>query len=528
MHYKSPRPEDKDELKKVISEVEDFVEWIFQHHNSGKIRKSKVIHDGVWGTNRYKAHEIALINTPLIQRLRQIHQTAFTYFIYPSTKHTRFDHTLGVTAQVYNLYHALDRKFENSGDEKQQLLNDGILTALRLAAILHDCGHGPLSHTSEEIYGGYPEIKMLQQYEPFIEASPHEILSYLIIDSIKFKEVFSKIKEEYNLTVDYDLMKNSIVGYVGEDQLDDHYKIDILNGPFDADKLDYLFRDGHFSGLPLQIDLERLWHTLDINKADGRRRLTIDWGGVSSLEQITFSKMTLFPAVYHHHKVRACDCMLKGIIEYILANDIVINEIEEPKALDINLSRAVNFLYLTDNDIFSLNGLYKDHEKLHSLIHNLEYRRLLKRVVVISRDTVEDKESIDNYYKFSEEKAEIDGLDFYRGLAKQIWEKAGTPGLHQELWVDCPKHPSFGEVSDTWVSPLGEGQASMPLSDFFKAERYAAQYKLKKWRSHVFCKYDAIEKVAEATVDIFREKFGIEFKRLAFDLCHVTPPKNLG
>lgn len=521
MHFKSiTDPEIKEEIKKVTSEIENFVEWIFQHHKDSSRHGSKVIHDGVWGTHRYEDFEIALINPPLIQRLRQIHQTAYTYLTYPSTQHTRFEHTLGVTAQIGNLYKALKDRFEHTArEQKKNLIGDELYRTLRIAAILHDCGHGPLSHTSEEIYGQYDEIKLLKKYDPFKSASPGEILSYLIIDTNIFKDFLGKIKDKYNLDIDDELMKNAIVGYVKEPF--DHYKIDMLHGPFDADKLDYIFRDGHFSGLPLQIDLDRFWYSLDINKVDKFKRLTIDMGGVSSLEQILFSKMILYPAVYHHHKVRTCDCMFKGIIEYIRGND----KIKLSKAgLEIDFGRASQFLYFTDPEVFGMHGLVKKHEELHSLMHNLQFRRLLKRAIVISRDTVKEEEKLDVYTKYREGSKLKEGLEYYRWLAKRIWKEAGEPGLLQEIWIDCPKDPSFGEASNTWISPLGEGLKPLPVTDFFQIEKYADQYKQKKWRSHVFCRPEYIGKVSKVCVSVFKEEFDIEFKPLAFYLCHINPP----
>lgn len=530
MHFKEVSdPDVKAAIKKITGEIEDFVEWIFQHHEDSSRPVSKVIHDAVWGTHRYEDFEIALINSPLIQRLRHIHQTAYTYLTYPSTQHTRFEHTLGVTAQVGNLFKALHERFKHASSSKERLLDDGLYRTLRVAAILHDSAHGALSHTSEEIYGKYEEIRLLKKYDPFKNAGPAEILTYLLLDTDGFKEFLRKIKERYNISIDENLMKNAIVGYAADPS--DRYKVDILNGPFDADKLDYLFRDGHFSGLPLQIDLDRLWYSININKVNEHQRLTIDWSGVSSLEQIVFSKMMLYPAIYHHHKVRACDCMLKGVIEYIRdeikEDSMKLSKEVKSERLSIDFKRATHFLYFTDPEIFGMHGLVRKDDNLHKLMHNLQYRRLLKRAIVISRDTVKEEVKIDDYIKYRE-KAFIkeDGLEYYRWLAKRIWEEAGTPGLLQEIWVDCPRDPSFEEANDTWISPLGEGHDPMPLTKFFQTEQYANQYKQKKWRSHVFCRPEDVTQVSRACVSVFKKEFDIEFEPLAFHLCHIDVPSN--
>jgi len=233
--------------------------------------------------------------------------------------------------------------------------------------------------------------------------------------------------------------------------------------------------------------------------------------------------MTLYPAVYHHHKVRACDCMFKGIIEYVRDKRKKLMK----DNLEIDFGRASQFLYFTDPEVFGMHGLVKKDEGLHRLMHNLQFRRLLKRAIVISRDTVKKEENLNEYTSKTEKPIFKDGFEYYRWLAKRIWEEAGKPGLFQEIWVDCPKDPSFGEADNTWISPLGEGHEPLPFTEFFQIQQYANQYKFKKWRSHVFCRHEHIDKVSKASVSVFKEEFGIEFKPLAFYLCHVDLPPEL-
>ncbi len=78
-------------------EIEDFVDEYFNGYPSPPaVRGGKVIHDALWGTQFLRPHELALVDTPLIQRLRGIKQTAFAYLIFPSATHSRLEHSLGV------------------------------------------------------------------------------------------------------------------------------------------------------------------------------------------------------------------------------------------------------------------------------------------------------------------------------------------------------------------------------------------------------------------------------------------------
>ncbi|MGC2328046.1 MAG: hypothetical protein WA604_15135, partial [Candidatus Sulfotelmatobacter sp.] len=73
-----------------------------------KLRRSKVIHDNLWGTNGFTWAELALIDSPIFQRLRNIHQTGLAYFVYPCARHTRFEHSLGVCIMASRIFDALE------------------------------------------------------------------------------------------------------------------------------------------------------------------------------------------------------------------------------------------------------------------------------------------------------------------------------------------------------------------------------------------------------------------------------------
>ncbi len=106
--------------KKQRSEVEEAVDKFvsaFLHPSylpSGKpnIKPGKIIHCSPWGTHLYQPWEVAVMDTPLVQRLRQIHQTAMSLHTFPSSTHSRFEHTLGVIHQASRLFDALCQKWD--------------------------------------------------------------------------------------------------------------------------------------------------------------------------------------------------------------------------------------------------------------------------------------------------------------------------------------------------------------------------------------------------------------------------------
>jgi len=501
-----------------LDDINEFVgEYCTNYPPSKPKEGGKVVHDALWGTQHLQSHEVAVLDIPLLQRLRQIRQTAFTFLVFPSATHTRFEHTLGVVFQAQKLLSALcqNRRYK-------ELLN-GRGNLIRMAAVLHDCGHGPMSHSSEEIYRFLPDMdKLIGQDGEHEACNPHEVLSYYIVKSPRFREYFNEVMGHYRLAIDLDDVANIILGNWQDPMT--KYVVDTINGPFDADKLDYLFRDGHFSGIPLKIDLDRLWYSLQIEEVPRGskkvRMLVMSVNGVTPLEQILFSKMVLFASVYQHHKVRTCDCMMKAIYQYCVDNDETL--------CGRHLRKATDFLWLTDDTLFSEAGRRKKEDPLHKLIHNLLYRRLLKRALIISKATVEESSrEFFGYSQFKTFSTELKRKDpELRGLADKIWKTAEKPCDPLEIWVDLPKLPPIGTADDTFVNV---GTYDCPdfvkLKEIFRVDDWAQDYAEHKWRGHVFCPDDPKirKKICDAATEVLEAEFSVKFNKASKTICNIQP-----
>lgn len=375
-----------DATKKLASDVAAFAEeYLGEPHLP---RSPKVIHDALWGTQRLHVHEVALVDSPLFQRLRRLHQTGFSYLTYPSTTHTRFEHSLGVLYQTDRLAHALHDKYL---DQESNVVTLDKVRELRVAALLHDCSHGPFSHTSEEVYSTFPEMQELigPRGKGFEGSSASEVLAYFILMSDPFRVFLEKLKERVALDLKPEWLSGVILGSLkNADPLNAHYA-EILNGPFDSDKLDYIFRDGHYSGLPLGVDLDRLWlatevHTIKPDDVPGfprpMRRLVMARSGINSLEQIVSARMNLTASLYHHHKIRACDCMLKAVFLYCRENGV--------ELCGRKIESAADFLHFTDVGILSEAERATD-PNVKEMLSNILHRRLFKRALVVSMNSFE-------------------------------------------------------------------------------------------------------------------------------------------
>lgn len=499
----------------INREISEYVQsFTLDYPRSKNVRADKVIHDALWGTQLLRPHEIALIDTPLIQRLRQIRQTALTCFTFPSSVHSRFEHSLGVLYQCNKLIDALMEKYGKDG-----LITEKERNNIRFSALLHDCGHGPFSHTSEEVYRYCPDMQQLISAEGAFEGkTPHEVLSSLIVSSKEFSEDFvSELDRKYGTNLDALKIADFVIGRAKPTE---KYLAEIINGPFDGDKLDYIFRDGHFCGLPLQLDLDRLYYAVEIALKEKDRFLSVSLSGTGPLEQILFCKINLFATVYHHHKVRAVDCMFKGIIEYIH------NKTEGIKLGEkiIKFNKATDFLWVTDEIIFGLAYIIAD-PVLHRMIHDIVYRRLFQRALVISKDTINNKSDSKYQDLLRLNQTHITGQKKLRELAQNILDESGSDCSIEQIWIDMPRSPSSTEADDTFVvrpsSDVNKKEKYVKLTKLFPVDRWVALYTKHKWKGHVFCPPEHVDKISNAAKKVLETKFDIEFNQWAQALCHV-------
>jgi len=146
---------------------------------------------------------------------------------------------------------------------------------------------------------------------------------------------------------------NMIIGHIAplsDGKTKKSFMTSIINGPFDADKLDYIKRDCYIAGLSLAYDIERLLYKIGVKRVPNGNewRLTIDAGGVTAIEELTFSKIMLYSYIYYHPKVLICEEITKDLV-YGMRN---LGLLEHP----------CDFLKYTDSDIEKL--IYDSDENI--------------------------------------------------------------------------------------------------------------------------------------------------------------------
>lgn len=299
------------------------------------------IHDFI----RVYDHELKIIDNPIFQRLRRIRQLSGAHLTYPAAQHTRFEHSLGVMHIASQAGQALNEK---------GILKSYDIEVLRLSGLLHDIGHGPFSHLFEEV---------IQQ-----KKFSHEDFGKEIILKSEIGDILSKNG--------YDKKLITKIAF-GDSKL--QYMNEIISGALSADMMDYLLRDGYFTGAEhAQIDHKRITQSLDVHK----KKLALERSALYSFESMMHSRYQMFKAVYFHKTVRAAEVML---LEALRLSD------DEFGFTSFNINEYVK---LTDEYVLSklISSKSSKLKRARQFAEDYQNRKLLKCVferILTSRTNLE-------------------------------------------------------------------------------------------------------------------------------------------
>jgi uncharacterized protein len=509
-------------------EVDVFLTDLFADTKPESKYRSKVIHDSVWGTNSFYAWEIALIDSPLLQRLRRIHQTGLAYLVYPTATHTRFEHSLGVTILVEKLINNLNL------NHSKRLINDKERCHLRLAALLHDVGHSFLSHVSELVY---ERLTNFQQFKEEIidkyHVSPkgHELMSFLIVNSPVFQQYYTPIIKSilelqenkeylYLLKIDWEFISNSIIGYSSKPSK--KFLSDIINGPIDCDKLDYFARDAKFSGARIVYDIDRYFYSVTTIISDKKRRLTLTIAGINVVEQFIISKMMMFSYVYHHHKVRAAEAFIKRLCFNIIESP---NPKNKPS---IKLKHPVDFLYCTDEII--LNSLYKYYGNSNEsklIIKSILDRNIWIRAQMIACFNTTLTKIPVQILQLERELFHQKNIDILNSLKDEIIKEIKkidpkSTISRRDFWIDVPFPPSANEAKLIEIKKSRYVEEEpLSLVNIFPLEQWIDAYERSKLKGHIFCEKKYQKIIFKASSTVLQNRYGFKFKEFTSDFIKV-------
>ena len=379
----------------------------------------EILRDPLWNNIRLDPLALALLETPVVQRLRYVRQLGLAFLVYPGATHSRFEHALGAWHLAGLALRLLEERGALEGiDARAQQI-------VRAAALLHDVGHYPFSHALEEI--GVTDHEQVAY--PLITSGPvARVLRDALGDSAP-EEVFALITGRST---------DALQG--------------LISGSLDLDKIEYLKRDATMCGVPYgEIDVDRLLNSLVIVQTPDRttRMIGVHEKGLSALESLLFAKYQMYRNVYWHHAVRSATAMYKRLVAV---------------ALDSGHVAADTVAQFTDEGLLVHLDVPSLPAEARAMLDGLRFRRLHKRAYECPAATL------------GEDVGEWIASDFHltrrveNAFAHELGLPAGAllldyPAKTQMLGLDIPMQRRDGRVEQLTAAGW-EGAINLPrLSD---------------------------------------------------------------
>ena len=313
-----------------------------------------------------------MVDTPAYQRLRWIRQLGPTNLVYPGANHTRHEHCMGTC-------HVVGRIADSIGLDS----NDKQLASV--AGLLHDLGHSPFSHLGDEVAGLEDHVIRTTKL-----VSDTEISDILSEEGIASKEVNEIIQGDHKLGP-------------------------LVSGDLDGDRLDYLVRDAHYTGVSTGVDAGRLITTMSMVD----KNLVVSQGGLLAVEALLTTRSTMYSTVYFHPFVRGAELMLARAAD---------------SAMSLNKFTSLEFTTFTDHQFLSeLNRAGGFSQKT---VKDFENRRIVKHAVSITKDQAEasglNRSSKEEYENSIAAKLGLNASDIYVDLPPL----SVVPGLTVKILKD--------------------------------------------------------------------------------------------
>jgi HD superfamily phosphohydrolase len=288
------------------------------------------LRDPVHGFVKLSEAERRIINCPTYQRLRDIRQLAMGHMVYPGANHTRFEHSIGCLHLASLVFDAVESRqasgqcpsFDEAFNASASAVQRG-KKLLRLAALLHDLGHGPFSHTGEslmpeeEIGGRRRQVK-------------HEDMTARLIRETEIARVIDQYFGPDNISVDDVIAVATTVPVEAGKHAATiawyRFLNEMLTGELGVDRMDYLLRDAHHSGQEAgKFDFRKLIDSMTVvapaEQGIQAFRLGLDGDGWLVGEQMVAARYLMYVALYFHKTKRAYEMHLEQFMKAWLELD---------------------------------------------------------------------------------------------------------------------------------------------------------------------------------------------------------------
>ena len=397
----------------------------------------------------------------MFQRMHNIKQLSLGYYVYHGTDHSRFGHIIGAMHLAGKAFESMKINSEKFGnfepDEKDK-------DAIRMAALLHDVGHAPFSHSLENLLD--------DTHEKYSQALINYYFKDLIEDAgIKTSDVNDLIIGAYKKP----------------------YLSKIVSGQLDVDRLDYLLRDSHYAGVTYGLyDLGRIIDQLAIIED----KFVVLEGGYEAVEQLIFARYQMYQQVYFHKTKRAFELMLWKCAKILKDNDML----EIPTLNDLKTEEGRD-AYLKCDDRWLLNKIYdeKNPKEVKVIADMIKIRKPFKETYSPST------------YRKPSESANIEpdnSVKVLQPIQKALMNNLKTIGIEEhEFLIDVIERSPYNLVPDY------DNENSIRI--FYKNNHYSEPiesrshvvYSLAKNKSHMMRgfvipeKYNLVQDYLKTTFD---------------------------
>jgi hypothetical protein len=340
-------------------------------------KNTHIIYDPLYGFVHITNLEWDIIHTPYYQRLRWIKQLGYSCYTFPGAEHSRFGHSIGV---MFNAHKILTSIGKSVSDEK--LYDDKALDydsiyhkSLRIAALLHDIGTFCFSHTTEMAYIKFGDTTNEKGGKGL--ADDHEHLGSFIIKNTDFENGITYTLKKYGLDPQKisDLVKGISPSYLANQ---------ILHSEIDCDRMDYLLRDAHYTGLKYgKYDRDYLLHHFEMVESGGHNILAIKHNALHCVEDFLMARFAWYSQVVRSARGAKFDAIADVITFFLLENGLIYKYGE---LLEMVANDPMKFYSFNDQYFMTLiykyyaEGVFDKKPKIKDMVYSLLFEKSPKTI----------------------------------------------------------------------------------------------------------------------------------------------------
>lgn len=420
------------------------------------LRRLSILRDPVHGDIELTSDELRLVDTAEFQRLRGIKQLGSAAFVYPGSVHTRFEHSIGTLHVCDRLLDACNKNASRDPGGCHRV-TDEERRVLRAAALLHDVTHIPYGHNIEDQTGLLPRHDLPERFENVLGDT------------------------ELGAELDRQNLRGDVLAVLtGKGRPVPAFWRQVVSDTIDADLLDYLRRDAHFTGLELRYD-QRVIDYFRIERSSSQMFVDCEKNGmlrediVSELLRVLECRYHFSERVYYHHAKVAAGALLARMVELAMRGGAL---------------QAAELQTMTDESlVVRLAGVdlgeTAANERLQRFVARFRRRALPKRVLALpyyQNQSVQD-ELVDTYFAPGKHEARFAWEQQMEDQARKAF------GEDVDILLYCPKRKMQLKEAKTMVRFPGHGDHTMPLDSFvddIPRLRDLADSYPRMWKLYVF------------------------------------------